>query len=61
MRPSGTIYVILRKVVYVGAPVRFTRLMKVHVYNIFLKGKVEAEVDVDDVQTARELRDQLKR
>ena len=57
VRPSTAIYVFLRKVVYVGAPVRFTHLMKVHCHNMFTKGKVEAVVDVDDVQKARKLRD----
>ena len=59
VRPSTAIYAFLRKVVYVGAPIRFTHLNKVHCHNLFTKGKVAAVVDVDDVQKARKLRDEF--
>ena len=59
VRPSTAIYAFLRKVVYVGAPIRFTHLKKVHCHNLFTKGNVEAVVDVDDVQKARDLRDEF--
>ena len=59
VRPSTAIYAFLRKLVYVGAPIRFTHLCKVHCHNLFTKGNVEAVVDVDDVQKARKLRDEF--
>ena len=53
--PSGPIYAFVRDVGYVGQPLRFSHVQKVHIHTLFLKGIPAAEVDVDDMQRARKL------
>ena len=53
--PLRPIYAFVRDVDYVGQPLRFSQILKVHIHTLFLKGIPAAEVDVDDIQKARQL------
>ena len=53
--PAGPVYAFLRDVDYVGEPVCFTQILKLHLHTLFDKGNPAAEVDLDNIQKAREL------